>query len=82
MHKQEADKNMSESMISEDASNVSFFLGLSNSKMKIKTIILTRFCSKSIRIDFLLEIRFTKWEYKITIYFDKHTTYFGTLPSK
>ena len=38
--------------------------------------------SKGIRIDFLLEIRFTKWEYKITIYFDKHTTYFGTLPSK
>ena len=70
MHKHEADKNMSESMISEDASNVSFFLGLSNSKMKIKTI------------DVLLEIRFTKWEYKITIYFDKHTTYFGTLPSK
>ena len=41
MHKHEADKNMSESMISEDASCVSLFLGLPNSKMKTKTIMLT-----------------------------------------
>ena len=47
MHKHEADKNMSESMISEDASCVSLFLGLPNSKMKVKTIILTLHCSKA-----------------------------------
>ena len=77
MHKHEADKNMSESMISEDASCVSLFLGLPNSKMKTKTIMLTL---KRIRIDFLLEMIFPKSEYKNTIHFDKHKT--GTLPSK
>ena len=79
MHKHEADKNMSESMISEDASCVSLFLGLPNSKMKTKTIMLTL---KRIRIDFLLEMIFPKSEYKNTIHFDKHKTCFGTLPSK
>lgn len=70
---------MSESMISEDASCVSLFLGLPNSKMKTKTIMLTL---KRIRIDFLLEMIFPKSEYKNTIHFDKHKTCFGTLPSK
>ena len=79
MHKHEADKNMSESMISEDASCVSLFLGLPNSKMKTKTIMLTL---KRIRIDFLLEMIFPKSEYKNTIHFDKHKTCVGTLPSK
>ena len=79
MHKHEADKNMSESMISEDASCVSLFLGLPNSKMKTKTIMLTL---KRIRIDFLLEMIFPKSEYENTIHFDKHKTRFGTLPSK
>ena len=79
MHKHEADKNMSESMISEDASCVSLFLGLPNSKMKTKTIMLTL---KRIRIDFLLEMIFPKSEYKNTIHVDKHKTCFGTLPSK
>ena len=82
MHKHEADKNMSESMISEDASCVSLFLGLPNSKMKTKTIMLTILGIKRIRIDFLLEMIFPKSEYKNTIHFDKHETCFGTLPSK
>mgnify|MGYP001206348742 CR=1 FL=1 len=79
MDKHEADKNMSESMISEDASCVSLFLGLPNSKMKTKTIMLTL---KRIRIDFLLEMIFPKSEYKNTIHVDTHKTCFGTLPSK
>ena len=87
MHKHEADKNMSESMISEDASCVSLFLGLPYSEMKIKTNVLTLLgiaynCYKRIRIDFLLEMIFPKSEYKNTIHVDKHETCFGTLPSK
>ena len=78
MHKHEADKNMSESIILGDAPCVFLFLGLPNSGIKIKT----NNCCKRIRIDFHLEMRFTKWEYKRTVYFDKHTTYFGTLHSK
>ena len=70
MHKHEADKNMSESIILGDAPCVFLFLGLPNSGIKIKTN------------DFHLEMKFTKWEYKYTIYVDKHTTYFVTLPSK
>ena len=70
MHKHEADKNMSEAIILGDAPCVFLFLGLPNREIKIKTN------------DFHLEMRFAKWEYKITIYFDKHSTYFDTLPSK